>query len=123
MKRSADTGGQPDARPSVGRRLAAGAALAALVAAIVVVLVGLVHEPVRLLAVLILTVGAVVAAWTALADRGALRVVATVAACSSSSSIANIVLRGNGSATMKLRRGKSARRRKRLNPWTRTRCL
>jgi len=80
MKRSADTGGQPDARPSVGRRLAAGAALAALVAAIVVVLVGLVHEPVRLLAVLILTVGAVVAAWTALAHRGALRVVATVVA-------------------------------------------
>lgn len=54
------------------------------------------------------------------AEAAVLRVVATVAACSSS---ANIVLRGNGNATMKLRHGKSARQRKRLNRWTRTRCL
>jgi diacylglycerol kinase family enzyme len=82
--------GRPAGRPSVGRRLAAAGALSALLAAFAVVITGLLHDPARMLAVLVLTVGAVVAAWTALVHRGARRVAATVlAGCAL---VANVVL-------------------------------
>ena len=67
---------RPSERPSVGRRLAAAGALCALLAAVAVVVVGLLRDPARMLGVLLLTVGAVIAAWTALVHR----VVATVVA-------------------------------------------
>jgi hypothetical protein len=71
---------RPSERPSVGRRLAAAGALCALLAAVGVVIGSLLRDPARMLAVLLLTVGAVVAAWTALVHRGARRVAATVVA-------------------------------------------
>jgi diacylglycerol kinase family enzyme len=69
--------GGPVERPSVGRRLAAAGTLTALLAAVAIVITGLLHDPVGMLTVLLLTVGGVVAAWTALVHRGARRVVAT----------------------------------------------
>jgi diacylglycerol kinase family enzyme len=75
-----DVGVRPSERPSVGRRLAAAGALCALLAAVGIVIGSLLNAPGRMLAVLLLTVGAVVAAWTALVHRGARRVVAAVVA-------------------------------------------
>ena len=51
MDGSEDVPDRPSERPSVGRRLAAAGALLALVAAIAVVVVGLLRDPVRMVAV------------------------------------------------------------------------
>jgi diacylglycerol kinase family enzyme len=90
-----DVPDRPSERPSVGRRLAAAGALLALVAAIAVVVVGLLRDPVRMVAVLLLTVGAVVAAWTALVHRGAHRVVAAVVAGCAVAGIIALLLSGS----------------------------
>ena len=92
MDSSASAAVPPPERPSAGRRLAAAGALCALLAAVAVVALGLLRDPVRMLAVLILTVGAVVAAWTALVHRGARRVIATVvAACAVAGTVVLLV--------------------------------
>jgi diacylglycerol kinase family enzyme len=86
---------RPSERPSVGRRLAAAGALCALLAAVGVVIGSLLRDPARMLAVLLLTVGAVVAAWTALVHRGARRVVATVVAGCAVAGIVALLVSGS----------------------------
>jgi diacylglycerol kinase family enzyme len=82
-------------RPAVGRRLAAASALCALLAALGVVIGSLLTDPGRMVAVLLLTVGAVVAAWTALVHRGARRVVATAVAGCAIAGIVALLLSGS----------------------------
>jgi diacylglycerol kinase family enzyme len=75
-----DRGARAAPPPTTRRRLAAAGALLALLAALAVVVAALLHAPGRLVAVLLLTTGAVVAAWTALVHRGVRRLAAATGA-------------------------------------------
>lgn len=66
--------------PTVVRRLAAAAALAALLAAAILLALGPLRDPLRVVAVLVVLAIAVGAGWTALVHRGARRVAAAVVA-------------------------------------------
>ncbi|HEY6425081.1 MAG TPA: diacylglycerol kinase family protein [Pseudonocardiaceae bacterium] len=68
--------GQPAPRPSPSRRVAAATALLALAAAMVTAATGVLYNPLLALLVLLALMIAVVAGWTALVHRGALRVLA-----------------------------------------------
>ena len=83
------------ARPAAGRRWMAAGALAALLAAVVLVIAGFVRDPLRLVAVLLLILVAVLAAWTALVHRGAHRVVATAVAAAAVAGIVVLLVSGN----------------------------
>lgn len=73
---------RPDAArvPSTGRRVAAAAAVLALLAAVALAVVTFLRDPLRLTAVVVLVVVAVMAGWTALVRRGAWRVATSAAA-------------------------------------------
>src|SRR4051794_4010654 len=82
-------------RPSLGRRVAAAGALSALLAVVVGLTLGLVRDPLRLVTVPVLTVGAALAAWTALVHRGARRVVAAAVAASALAGTVVLLLSGS----------------------------
>src|SRR3954469_12689059 len=71
---------QGSVRPSAARRGAPAGALIALLAAVALAIAGLVRDPLRLVAVVLLVLVAVLAAWTALVHRGAHRMLATAVA-------------------------------------------
>jgi diacylglycerol kinase family enzyme len=95
MDSSTGPRGPSGVRPSAGRRLAAAAALGALLVALVVVAAALLHQPGRLLAVLLLTMAAVLAAWTALVHRGARRITAGVVAGCATVGVVVLLLSGS----------------------------
>src|SRR4051794_29460220 len=80
MSSATEPAGPPLARPSAGRRWAAAGALVALLAAVAVAIAGLVSDPLRLVAVVLLVLVAVLAGWTALVHRGGHRILATTVA-------------------------------------------
>jgi len=82
-------------RPSAGRRLAAAGALAAPLVAVVLVVASLLRDPGRMVLVVLLTAGAVMAAWTALVHRGAWRVVAGVVAVAALAVAVLVLLSGS----------------------------
>ncbi len=88
-----DIAGPP--RPTVGRRIAAAVALLGLLAALVMVVVALLRDPVRLVAGLVLVAVCVMAAWSALVHRGALRTLATVVAVAALVAVVVLLLAGS----------------------------
>lgn len=81
--------------PSVGRRVAAAGAMAALVAAFVIVATGLLTDPLRLPLALLLVVVAVAAAWSALVRRGWRRVAAAAVAVLALAGLIAVLLGGS----------------------------
>ena len=95
MNGSEGSPGRPSARPSAGRRWAAAGALAALLAAVAVVIIGLLRDPIRLVAVVLLLVLVMLAAWTALVHRGPRRVLAATVAVAALAGVVVLVVFGS----------------------------